>query len=172
LPSTIDFNKVSVRKLNYNDDLSEFHCNTDDDLGCDDFIHQEDEAKLFQKEKQGVTYLFFYDKQMAGYVTLAMSSIDAKRLGKPKEPVSLRFYPSLLIGRLGVENGLRLKGIGSYICKWCVGLAMDLSEQIGCRYIVLETSKSKMGFYLKCKFSEATTIDDEESYVWMYQRIA
>ena len=98
-----------------------------------------------------------------------MSSIDAKRLGS-KEPVSLRFYPSLLIGRLGVENRFRRKGVGSYICKWCIGLAIELSNQIGCRYVVLETSKSKMDFYSKCNFSETVTIQDKENYVWMYQR--
>lgn len=48
---------------------------------------------------------------------------------------------------------------------------MDLSNQVGCRYVVLETSESKKNFYSKCKFSEAMPIkDDKGDYFWMYLR--
>ncbi|MBM4400340.1 MAG: hypothetical protein FJ045_00130, partial [Crenarchaeota archaeon] len=71
----VDFNKITNRKLQFTDDLSGFKCDQDDRLGCDDFIHKEDEAKLYQKERHGITYLFFYGSDVVGYVTLAMSSI-------------------------------------------------------------------------------------------------
>jgi len=78
----VDFDKITNRKLQFTDDLSGFKCDQDDRLGCDDFIHEEDEAKLYQKERQGITYLFFYEGDVVGYVTLAMSSIPAKRMDK------------------------------------------------------------------------------------------
>jgi GNAT superfamily N-acetyltransferase len=160
--------------LDPGDDLSSFCCDKDDDLGCNDFIHKEEEAKLFQKERQGITYLFFIDGIMVGYATLAMSSLPAERMERRfRKTISLSFYPSLLIGRLGVSNDWRRKGIGEYICNWCVGLAIDLSDKIGCRYVILETSKGEREtFYAKCNFQKAKElVDDRKERVWMYQRI-
>jgi len=74
----VDFDKITNRKLQFTDDLSGFSCDQDDRLGCDDFIHKKDEAKLYQKERHGITYLFFYGSDVVGYVTLAMSSIPAR----------------------------------------------------------------------------------------------
>ncbi len=166
--------EITHRKLDIADDLSSFCCDKDDDLKCNDFIHKADEAKLFQKERQGITYLFFRSTEMVGYVTLAMSSIPAKRMEhRFKKEVSLSFYPALLIGRLGVSNDWRRKGVGAHICEWCIGLAIDLSDKIGCRYVILETSKGEReSFYTRCNFQKAKVlVDDKKERVWMYQRI-
>lgn len=175
MPSAdIDFGRIRNRKLEPSDDLSDFKCDQDDELGCDEFIHNEDEAKLFQRERQGITYLFFHEDTMIGYVTLAMSSIPAKRMeGRFKKHVHLRIYPSLLVGRLAVDNNWRKKGIGSYLCNWSVGFALSTSEKVGCRYVILETNKGKkVDFYEKCGFQKGKELkDEEEELVWMYQRI-
>lgn len=170
--SELCFDKITIRKLKLTDDLSSFRCDHEDEVGCDDFIHKEEEAKLFQKERQGITYLFFYKGNIIGYVTLAMSSINAERVEESlKEPIRLRFYPSLLIGRLAVDNNWRKKGVGKFLCDWCLGFAIELSEKVGCRYVVLETNESKVGFYLKCGFLKALPLEDEEiRLIWMYQR--
>jgi len=90
-----------VRQLEFSDNLSAFRCDQDDRLGCDDFIHKDDEAKLFQKQRQGITYLFSYDEQIVGYVTLAMSSISEKRMSKQdKKEVSLKFIQVSSLGAL------------------------------------------------------------------------
>jgi len=172
-PSKIDFDKVKHRKLDLSDDLSDFDCSLEDDLECNEFIHREDEAKLFQKERQGITYLFFYEGTQIGYVTLGMSSIKAQRIDKRyRRPVRLRFYPSLLIGRLGVDNNWRKKGVGTHICQWCIGLALELSEIVGCRYVILETNEEKGRWYAGRRFCEAERIEDEEgNLLWMYQRL-
>jgi len=170
----VDFDKITNRKLQFTDDLSGFKCDQDDRLGCDDFIHKEDEAKLYQKERHGITYLFFYGSDVVGYVTLAMSSIPAKRMDKRfKEPVRLKFYPSLLIGRLAVSNDWRRKGIGKYLSNWCLGLAITLSEKVGCRYVIVETDESNVNFYESCDFKRGKELDEDKGkLVWMYQRIA
>lgn len=170
----IDYSNVLARKLRISDDLSDFNCDLEDDVGCNDFIHKENEAKLFQKERHGITYLFFYGNVIIGYVTLAMSSIRAERIDRRcKEPIRLRFYPSLLVGRLAVDNNWRKKGIGRYLCDWCVGSAMVLSEKIGCRYVILETSESKIDFYSRCGFEKGAEVKGEERKLfWMYQKIA
>jgi GNAT superfamily N-acetyltransferase len=169
----IDFSKISNRKLEFRDDLSGFKCDQDDRLGCDDFIHKENEAKLYQKERFGITYLFFYDGEIVGYVTLAMSSIPARRMDKRfKDSVSLKFYPSLLIGRLAVGNNWRRKGIGKYLSDWCLGFAITMSEKVGCRYVILETDEDNVEFYESCDFKRGKELDEDTGKsIWMYQRI-
>jgi len=168
--SSVDFDKIWFKKLEETDDLSAFKCDEDDDGGCDEFIHKPAEAKQYQKERHGVTYLFYFGETMVGYITLAMSSISAQRLEEP-ENVRLRFYPCLLIGRLAVDNGWRRKGIGAYLTEWATGLAMELSEEVGCRYVVLEARESKMNFYEKCGFKKGASISGDK-LVWLYKKIA
>lgn len=170
----INFDNLKPRKLELSDDLTSFNCDYEDDLGCNDFIHKEDEAKLFQKERHGITYLFSYNGVVVAYVTLAMSSIEAKRIDKRyKKPIRLKSYPSLLIGRLAVDNELRKRGIGRYLCKWCIGFAIRLSDEVGCRYVILETNEEKVDFYRKCGFEKGIELDtDIGRKIWMYQRIA
>ncbi len=168
----IDFDNISQLKLSPADDLSSFNCTRDDDLGCDEFIHEE--AKLYQVERQGITYLFYYQGVTIGFVTLAMSSIPAERLERKfTKKVHLRFYPSLLVGRLAVANDLRDRGIGDFLCNWCIGFADQLSEQVGCRYVVLNTTPGKRcQYYLNRGFHLAKTAEgDAARLVWLYFRL-
>lgn len=68
----INYDNIEIKKLSSSHILSNFDCSLDDDLGCNDFIHTE--ALLFQREKQGITYLFFSNNKIVGYTTIAMSS--------------------------------------------------------------------------------------------------
>ena len=169
--NSVDFCKVWFRKLQLSDDLHFFKCDKEDDNGCNDFIHKDNEAKQYQKERHGITYLFFYEETMIGYVTLAMSSISEKRLGKGAESVYLKFYPCLLIGRLAVDNNWRGLDIGTYLADWSTGLALEMSEEIGCRYVILETKENKVNFYNKCGFQRGALLDGDK-LVWMYKKIA
>lgn len=81
-PTKNNIHNLTLKKLKLTDDLSNFKCDQEDDLGCSDFIHKENEAKLFQKERHGVTYLFLDNGKVVAYVTLAMSSIEAKRIDR------------------------------------------------------------------------------------------
>ena len=109
---------------------------------------------------------------MIGYITLAMSSILAQRLD-PKDTncIHLSFYPCLLIGRLAVSNDLRHNDIGTYLADWSTGFALSLSEQIGCRYVVLETKEDKVKFYMSCGFQKGAALAADR-HVWMYKKIA
>ncbi|MCW3999162.1 MAG: GNAT family N-acetyltransferase [Candidatus Bathyarchaeota archaeon] len=101
-----------------------------------------------------------------------MSSISEKRMGKLRDDVSLKFYPSLLIGRLAVENGWRRKGVGKCLCGWCLGVAITLSEKVGCRYVIVETDEANLRFYESCDFQLGKALDEDKGRaMWMYQRI-
>ena len=91
---------------------------------------------------------------------------------RTKELVRLKFYPSLLIGRLAVGNNWRRRGVGKYLSDWCLGLAIALSEEIGCRYVILETDENNVDFYESCVFKRGKELnEDTGKLIWMYQRI-
>jgi hypothetical protein len=49
--------------------------------------------------------------------------------------------------------------------------ALEKSEEIGCRYIILETRENKVDFYGKCGFQRGASLDGDK-FVWMYKKIA
>jgi predicted GNAT family N-acyltransferase len=117
----------------------------------------------------GITHLFYVDNELAGYVTLAMSSISIKqtrlRLGFFDKKVR---YPALLLGRVGVSNNFRKRNVGRCMCLWSIGLAKKLSTDVGCRFVVLLTqSEHRVTFYKKCGF-EVCELDSKKKEKMMY----
>ncbi len=158
----------SVKKLDAQSDLSGFSCTENDDLGLDEFIHKE--AMDYQNGGMGVTYLFYNDDKIAGYITVAMGSIGVKmtklRLDFFGDKIR---YPAVLLGRLAVQNGLRRRAVGKCMALWCIGLAQRLSAEIGCRFVVLVTKgESRIKFYSECGFQESAIDQENKEMKMMY----
>ena len=143
--------------LNEKHDLSKFHCSEADEMGLNEFIH--DEALQFQNEHLGVTYLFFHHNNIVGFATLAMSQIEIKqtKVTLPFEP-NIRDYPALLIGRLATDNKYRGRHVGLNISLWCVSKAKQLSTEVGCRLIIIMTNDKKSSFYQKLRFHDGPKV--------------
>ena len=149
--TNIDSGKLEFKILETSDDLSSFDCSKDDTMGLNEFIHEE--ALQYQKEKLGITYLFFHENNVVGFVTLAMSQIEVKETPpRLPFPVTIKYYPALKIGRLAVDNKYREKNVGTNICLWSLYFAEDLSKGIGCRFVVVLTQGKTINFYEKCDF--------------------
>jgi len=161
---------LSVEKLSKGIDLSPFCCDFEDELGVNEFIHTE--ACMFQENNFGITYLFYYKDFLVGIVTLAMGNIDANKQAPDKEEIdeeiTINQYPSLLIGRLGVHNDCRKKGLGKIICDWSAALATKLQKKIGCRYISATTVQKLIPFYEKCDFK---TTNPRRKYPIMVRKV-
>ena len=162
--SNADF---SIKKLDQETDLSTFNCSENDDLGLDEFIHNE--ALDYQNEGMGVTHLFYYDNKIAGYVTVAMGSIGVKMTRVDIEIYDKKRYPALWLGRLAVDSKLRRRDVGKSMIRWCIGLATKTSADMGCRFIVLVTKgASRIDFYKKCGFKECAIHLEEKDAKMMY----
>ena len=167
-------NDFSVKKLDAQTDLTGFDCSETDNLGLDEFIHKE--ALGYQKESMGVTYLFYNNDKIAGYITVAMGSIGVKMTTLRLDIFGDKIrYPAILLGRLAVQNGLRRRAVGKCMTLWCIGLAQKLSLEIGCRFIVLVTKgESRIKFYSQCGFQESRIdqkkkISEEEMKMMYFQ---
>lgn len=157
-------------KLSEETDLSDFCCDYEDELGVDDFIHKE--AWSYQIGNFGMTYLFYYEDNIVGFVTIAMGNIDAKKEAPDREEIgdtiAIKHYPSVLIGQLGVHNDCRRKDLGRIICDWVAGRAAKLQEIIGCRYVSLATMPNLVGFYERCDFE---TMKPDRKTVIMVRKV-
>jgi len=146
--SSIDFKKMTVHILNDEDDLSSFECKNKE---INDFIHNE--AKQFQNERLGVSYIFSYEGKPVGFVTLSMADL---RKGKMKSEdrlvIGKENYPALQISQLAVCAKLERKDIGTELCNFSLGKAYNFSEKVGCRFLVLNAKRDVVGFYEKYGF--------------------
>jgi predicted N-acetyltransferase YhbS len=133
----LDLQEIIVKILSEQTEVSHFDCSKDDVLGINEFIHKE--AVQYQRDSMGITYVFYYQNAIVGYVTVAMYTIEVKET-KLRIVTSEKRYPALLLGRLGVHNEYRGRNIGHSICLWTIGLAKELSKKVGCRFVVLLTA--------------------------------
>jgi len=144
----IDPNILRPSILSEEDCCDRFHCRSE---GINKFILSE--AKAFQEEMLGTTYLFSSNGEIIAFVTLQMAEIKRDSLSrKDRLQIGKDRYPAVQIGQLAVHVDYEDNDIGTHILDWSIGKAMKISEQIGCRFVVLNAEREAMAFYEKYGF--------------------
>jgi len=161
-----DLQQLNVRQLEEQTDISGFDCSKEDVLGLNEFIHKE--AKQYQKNCMGSTYLFHFQSVFVGYVTVAMYAIEVKET-RLRIVTNEKRYPALLLGRLGVHNDYRKRNIGRSICLWTIGLATEFSKKVGCRFVIVLTSPEIISFYEKCGFVICPKYEKKKKVLMYFQ---
>ena len=73
--------------------------------------------------------------------------------------------PAMFLGRLAVDNNVLGVGVGTFLLKYCVDLAVTLNEKtVGCRFVTLITKKGyREKFYSDCyvKKVHGAPLDDD-----------
>lgn len=147
--SAIDFKRVIPTILTQEHDCSNF--TTCGKQQIDDFIHRE--AVDFQNERLGVSYVFRYDGEIIGFVTLSMADLKREKLtSSDRLQIGKENYPALQISQLAASQKLGDKDIGTFLCDFSLAKAYQLSESVGCRFLVLNSKKDVVGFYEKYGF--------------------
>jgi predicted N-acetyltransferase YhbS len=133
----------SIKRLDATIDLSDFDCSIDDNFGLDEYIHYE--ALDEQANGRYDNYVFYVNSKIVGYVAINKDFFPV--------PVGERgnklYLPSLVIGRLAIDNNHRTKGYGSAIIDFCVKKAV--AE--GCKLVIVVTKGlGRITFYEKNRF--------------------
>ena len=68
--------------------------------------------------------------------------------------IKLECYPALQIGQLAIDKEHQGQGIGRKVIQWCMSQALEYSQEIGCRLLVLNSLPSSVEFYHKCNFKQ------------------
>lgn len=102
-----------------------------------------------------------YTGDIMGYFSLCNASIqlkDDEKMQHSMKDVPFNSIPCVKIGKLAVSVNYKeeIKGIGSYLIQLVLGIASELNESTGCRFIAvdadIENDKNVYQFYEKNDF--------------------
>ena len=136
--------------------LDNFNCGNED---LNEFI-QED-ALIQQERNLSVTYLYFLKKNMSsvcGFITLSADMVNLKNI---REDLRKRFLeknikyhplPALKICRMGVDESLKCRGLGTIMFYFSLGTIREINKKIGCRFLYVDAKHESIHFYKKLGF--------------------
>jgi GNAT superfamily N-acetyltransferase len=136
---------VEVRALARDDDRSGFSCGQAD---LDRFFEHYAGQNQF-KLHLSVTYVAILEDRIAGFATVAASSLERANLPNARQRRRLPSYPLpvLRLGRLGVDTRAQGLGIGKALLRNVLGLALDQRDRLGCVGVVTDAKAEAVRFY-------------------------
>jgi len=122
------------------------------------------DAKEFNRQRLARTYVFVdADDKIAAYISLVCGEIAAAQDNAVElDGAQYRYdhYPAVKIARLAVRTNLRGGGVGVELVNFGFGLALDVSNSVGCRFVVVDAKQPSIDFYTKRGFR---MLDTEEN---------
>ena len=120
-----------------------------DNFECSNSIYEnyiKDEAYKDQANAIAQTWVFVNDKNVIGYVSIAMGDLNKTQHEK------LRVFPhtnvpGLLLGRLATNKKYEGKGVGRKMVDWVFAEAISYAENIGCRIVYLNPEEGVVTWY-------------------------
>ncbi|NPV60404.1 MAG: GNAT family N-acetyltransferase [Actinobacteria bacterium] len=129
----------------------DFNCG---DKDLDDFIIND--ALVHQDANVAMTTLVRYRSEVVAFYSLATDciSLDSNEKGRIRKEYRIPYseFPALKICRLAVCKGFQGKGIGRAMVYDVIGLALDLQEWMGLRFLSVDAYRASEGFYKKLGF--------------------
>lgn len=136
----VDLNSLVFSKLTDDTDVSSFCCSSSEDL--QDFLRTD--AKNNQRQKISTTYIVKSGTEIVAFFSLSMGCIKSDFVaGKMTIDIDdpPNNYPALLLARIATKDGYRGQGIGREMLKRVFNVAFDLTDQIGCRFVKVDSKK-------------------------------
>jgi len=146
-------------------DVSLFESRTED---LNAFLKED--ALENQKELINKTFLCCHFNQLVGYITFTTDIIEKEEVQKEgRIKVKYGEYPAIKIARLAVDKKYEGKGAGSFLLLAAIGKALKISDEVGCRFITVDSKQDSIGFYEKRgHFELAKKNKKNKSYPTMY----
>ena len=148
-----------------------FYCGHDD---LNDFF--KNDSLNYEKEFLGKSYCFLLDenpKELVCIFTVSNDSIKVnflpnarkKKVTKqiPREK-HFRSYPAVLVGRLGVNQKYKGKGIGRELMDFIKSWFIDSNNKTGCRFVVVDAynENSPINYYKRNDFEFLFSTEEQE----------
>lgn len=147
-----------------NKDLNEFLCN---------------DSKDYCKQLMAVTYLFEnHAKEIVAFFSVANDNLSVKDVEKAKKrkinkrirfSKQRKYYPAVLLARLGVHKPFRRNKIGTEIIEFIKGF-FTINNKTGCRFILVDAYNTPevIAFYKENEFDFLLESDKEKETRLMY----
>lgn len=123
-------------------------------------------SQKFERANLARTYVV-YDQaaeRVAAFITLACSEVASKVPLLPADAdADFRYehYPAVKIARLLVDaryRGEHSRGLGPTLVDFALGIARsEICPAVGCRFVVVDSKQSSVGFYAKQGFTLVDT---------------
>jgi GNAT superfamily N-acetyltransferase len=123
-------------------------------------------AKKYEEQNLARTYVLTDEatQKIVAYLTLVCSEVVSELDIVQADGLDFPYntYPAVKIARLLVDDRYRDKrGLGRLLVNFAQGLARDeICPAVGCRFVVVESKRTSVGFYERCGF---TMIDTDEN---------
>jgi GNAT superfamily N-acetyltransferase len=137
--------KIEIRPLERDDDRSGFSCGQPD---LDRFFEHYAGQNQF-KLHLAVTYVATIEGRIAGFATVAASSIERASVPSARRQKRLPAYPLpvLRLARLGVDLRAQGLGIGRALLRHVLSLAVEQRDRLGCIGVVTDAKPEAVSFY-------------------------
>jgi GNAT superfamily N-acetyltransferase len=162
LYSIIPDYELTMVSLDKKHNLFSFNCSSSE---LNDFL--KNDALADQNNMISRTGLCFWKGQLVGYVALLADTIEAKAVIDGLEHYEYRKYPGVKVARLAVDSRFERKGIGTYLLAAALGKTQFVCENIGCRYLLVDSKKDSIGFYQRNGFKLVEKYKNRE-FIPMY----
>ena len=115
------------------------------------------------------TFLCYHFNQLVGYITFTTDIIEKKEVQKEgRIRVEYGEYPAIKIARLAVDKKCESKGAGRFLLLVAIGKALEISDEVGCRFITVDSKQDSIGFYEKRGNFELAKKQKNTRYPTMY----
>ncbi|HIH19734.1 TPA: GNAT family N-acetyltransferase [Candidatus Micrarchaeota archaeon] len=131
-------------------DLGAFDCQ-DEDLN--EFLKKD--AFSYQKNGIAQTYVCQYSNQPVGFFSLCSDAIklsDLEEIAEFGVDKTHQDYPAIKIARLATSASYKGRHIGMFMVKYVIGMALEFSKKIGCRFVTVDSMPNSVEFYQRLNF--------------------
>ncbi len=117
-----------------------------------DFLKED--ALKNKKDSVSKTYLCYHSNQLVGYVTLLTDIIRKREVHSDEHIAGYSYgeYPAIKIARLATDKKYEKRGVGTFLLLAALGMTVDLSKKVGCRFLTVDSKRQSVGFYEKHGF--------------------
>lgn len=152
--------QIEIRKLQSGDDCNSFCLNECEDQDLVTFL--QNDAKKLHEQMITKTHVVADGKKILAYISVTCTEIGLKnKEGKAVKKVTnldsalegaeyeVRYLPGIRLARLASDKNHRGKDYryGEKLIQLITRMALDISEECGCRFILLDAVKDKINYY-------------------------
>jgi GNAT superfamily N-acetyltransferase len=97
-----------------------------------------------QEEDISRSFLAYVRADIVGYITLAMDAIPLKPSERPNKEIPFVWLPAVKLCQLAVDARYERRGYGKQLVALAAGMALELSQHVGCRYLTVDAAESRL----------------------------
>jgi ribosomal protein S18 acetylase RimI-like enzyme len=154
--------EIDIREIQPGDKLTGLSLGSPEFTPLKTFLQRK--ARKFHECGLGRTYVACVGNRVVAYITIVCGQIDADCQVKSKadaDDYSYEHFPAVKIARLAVDKDYREANLGRKLVNLALGIVKDsICPKAGCRFVVVDSKASAVGFYKKCGFTFLDTEDN------------